>query len=270
MEIVREISKFEIVCHTKTFYKTFLSLHCHDKYELCQVLENNCKFRVDGKEILASEGDIIAINAQVVHQFIIVENYTRIRICQLPLKLLLNLRSTLKPLKVHITAAEINEVPEVAKRLDMLFTMMEQEKKAELAIDNPFLQSLATSVYFLLERHFSEPYNIFSQEHDRQEFYKIIEYINNHFKEGLTIDIIAKNLYLSRGRLTAVFKKYAGEGTNEYLNKLRVKNANHLLSKGTSITEAALDSGFQSIRTFNNVYKSIMSMTPSEYIKKKK
>ena len=38
--------------------------------------------------------------------------------------------------------------------------------------------------------------------------------------------------------------------------------------EGMSITEAALESGFQSVRTFNNSYKEYMGMTPTEYIKK--
>ena len=57
---------------------------------------------------------------------------------------------------------------------------------------------------------------------------------------------------------------------SEYINKLRIKNANLMLAQGASITEASMESGFRSIRTFNNVYKGIMSMTPSEYVRKKK
>lgn len=57
-------------------------------------------------------------------------------------------------------------------------------------------------------------------------------------------------------------------GLNEYINGIRIKNANRLMVEGQSITEAALDSGFQSVRTFNYAYKEQMGMTPTEYIKK--
>ena len=120
-----------------------------------------------------------------------------------------------------------------------------------------------------MARHFSETHGVFSQERDRREFYNIVNYINKHFKEDITVEHIAKSLYFSRGRLSSAFKKFAGVGITEYVNRLRIQNANYLLSQGMSITEAALDSGFQSIRTFNNVYKSIMHITPSEYIRKK-
>jgi len=147
---------------------------------------------------------------------------------------------------------------------------MEREESRGFSPNDPFLQSVASSVYFLLERYFSESHSPFAGERDRQDFYRVTEYINAHFKEDMTVETLAKNLYLPRGRLAAVFKKYTGEAISKYINKLRIKNANYLLSQGVSITEAALDSGFQSIRTFNNVYKEIMQIPPSEYIKKKK
>lgn len=274
MEIVQEISKFETICHTRTFNKTsnnnVLMLHWHERYELCQVLENDCSFRVDGKIVNASVGDIVAINEQLVHQFIIKEDNTKIRICQLPTKLLLNFGSSIRPLKIHITAEEISQVESLGEKLNALFDIMEQEKKNGFVANDHFQQSLVTALYFLLERHFPETENAFSGERDRQEFYRIIEYVNSHYAEDINVEQIAKQLYLSRMRLTAVFKKYAGEGVNEYINKLRIKNANYMLSKGATITEAAFASGFQSIRTFNNIYRKVMNMTPTEYVRENK
>lgn len=270
MEITQEISRFEIICHTRKFDKRIHKLHWHDRYEICQVLTNDLRVMVEGEEICASVGDIVAIGERVVHQFIIENDDTFIRIVQLPMKLLLNFKSMVKPLKTHIRAAEIGAVPDLKGRLNAIFDIMECEKKGGFAPNDPFLQSVASSAYFLLERYFSESLSSFAGERNRQDFYKITEYVNAHFKEDITVDTIAKNLYLSRGRLAEVFKKYAGEVIGKYINRLRIKNANYLLSQGLSITEAALDSGFQSIRTFNSVYKEIMQMTPSEYTKKKK
>ena len=267
MKIVKEMSKFEIICHTKRFNKNILDLHWHERYELCQVLQNDCGFIVDGQMISARVGDIIAVNENVVHQFIINSNDTHIRICQLPLKLVLNFKSGVKPLATHIRVEDIRAVAGLEERINMLFSIMEQEKAEESTANNPFIQSLAVSVYFLLERHFSQPNGSFSQDKELKDFYKIIEYVNDHFKEEITVELVAKQLFFTRGKITALFKKYAGEGLNDYTNKLRIKRANSLLLGGMSITEAALESGFQSIRTFNNVYKQIMGLTPSEYQK---
>ncbi len=269
MEITQEISRHEISCWAKTFDVTPRGFHWHDKYEICQVIKNNFKIRVDGEIINASAGDIVAINEHIVHQFIVEEPETCIRVFQFPLRILLNFGNFIEPLKIHIKAEEINSIPGLREKLQMLFEMIEEERNVDFAFNNPFLQSMASSVYLILERYFSEPQSAFSKNRDRQEFYKITDYINKHFKEDITVESIAKKLFFSRGRLTSVFKKYAGIGLNEYINTIRIKNANYLLSKGTNVTEAALESGFQSIRTFNNVYKNVMGVTPSEYIKEK-
>jgi AraC-like DNA-binding protein len=270
MEIQREISKFEIICHTMDFYNLKYSLHWHDRYELCQVMKNDLLIVVEGQKIRACAGDIIAINERVVHQFVIDHGDASVRILQLPMRVLLNFKSTVKPLKAHITAKEIDAAIGLKDRLNALLEIIEQEDKSGFMPNDPFLQSMASSVYFLLERYFSESYELFAKEHERWEFYRVVEYVNAHFKEDITVESVSKQLYISRGKLASLFKKYAGEGLSEYINKLRIKNANLILSQGASITEASMDSGFRSIRTFNNVYKGIMNMTPSEYVRKKK
>ena len=270
MEIMKEVSIFEIICHTIHFDKGISDLHWHDRYELCQVVQNDCSFIIDGVTFKANVGDIIAINDKVIHQFVIKENDTLIRVCQFPLKSLINSKSILNPLKIHITAEEINKIPNLYEKLNMFFYMMEEEEGAGLTSNNPYLQSLATGIYFLLERHFSSLDSAKSDERERNEFFRIVEYINAHFKEEINVEHIAKKLFLSRGRLTSIFKKYAGESVSDYINKIRIKNANILLFGGTSVSEAALESGFANIRTFNNIYKEVMKITPSEYIKMKK
>ena len=267
MKIKKEISRYEIICHTKNFSKNILDLHWHELYELCQVVKNKCGFIVDGETVSASEGDIIAINENVVHQFLIDESDTHIRICQFPLKLVLSFKSGVVPLKAHIKAEEIRAVEGLEEKIDMIFSLMEQEKREKNIAENPFIHSLATSLYFLLERHFAETSGSFSQNRDRKDFYKIVEYVNEHYIEDITVELVAKKLYFTRGKITSLFKKYAGESLNGYANQLRIKRANSLLLGGMSVTDAALESGFQTVRTFNNVYKQIMGMPPSEYIK---
>lgn len=269
MEIKQELKKNEIICHIKKYDTTHSYFHWHENYEICQVLNKPCNFRVDGQLIEAKEGDIIAVNEHIIHQFLPSCDDTEIRVFQFPLKILLNFSSFIEPLRVHITREEILAVPQLEEKLNTLFDMMEKEGGVKKAFENVFLQSLAASVYLLLERHFNTSQNVFAKNKERQIFYRIVEHINEHFKEEMSVSSISGALYLSRGRLADVFKKYAGVSITEYINSLRINNANYMLMNGATATEAALESGFQSVRTFNNVYKNVMKMTPSEYVKKK-
>ena len=269
VEIVREISNVEVISHKVVMDNHKGKLHWHDKYEFCQVLSNNLLIVLEGREIRANAGDIVAIDEKSLHQFILDSGGTVVRICQFPLRLLFNFKVKVNSLKSHITAEEIRQIDGLEKRINTLFEMMETSEAVYTSSD-PFLQAIVSSVYFLLEKYFSETNTVFADEHDRQEFYKVTSYINDNFKNDVTVDSIAKSLYMSRTKITNVFKKCLGRNINDYITELRVKNANDILANGGSVTIAALESGFHSIRTFHNAYRRVMKMTPSEFINKRK
>lgn len=268
MEIVQETTKSEISCRTGIYLKSDLSFHWHENVEICRILNKPCRFRIDGEIIYANPGDIITIGEQVIHQFLIDEDDTQIQIFQFFPKILLNISYGILPLKTHITAEETAKSPELKGNIDALFSMLAHEHRAKTAEENPFACSLAVSLYLFLQKNFPSEIEFSRAKSDRSDFYKIADYINEHFCEDINVNSISKEFFISRTKLSRIFKKYSGTGINEYLNTLRIKNANYLIENGTSITDAALSSGFSSIRTFNNVYKIIMKTTPSEHLKK--
>lgn len=267
MKIVQEPTRSDMCCHQLTFRTGNRDFHWHEHYEFCQILKNPCRFLVNGQLIQAQEGDIIAIAEQTVHRFLVDHDDTLVRIVQFPVRILLPTTASIKPLKTHITLAEQNANPQLKERLDCLFRIMDREYQVPLAESNPFLQSLCAAVYFLLMRHFATEETSVSSGNERREFYKVVEFANQHYTSNINIQIIASQLYSSRGRLARLFRKYSGMDLNEYINSLRIKHANQLLLQGYRITEAATESGFQSIRTFNNIYRAQMGITPSEYVR---
>lgn len=270
MRIDREktyYSLYNCICKYDAGFHNYF--HWHDNYEILQILEMPCSFLIDGMVINANPGDVIVIGERTVHRFIIEHNNTKIRIIQFSPKVLINVNSSVKPIKTHITFEEIKALPGLESKLNGILDMLYQEKSTCYIEENPFYQSLMTSLFFLLMRYFADAKNG-SIKKERKDFCRITEYINEHFTERITVKSLAEMFYISRGRISAMFLKYSGMGINEYINVLRVKNANKLLIDDYSITEAAFESGFQCIRTFNNVYKTVMGISPSEYIKNKR
>ena len=267
MRIIKENTSSDICSHIVKYDAKSYDFHWHDKFEICQVLNNYCSFLVDGKVINAKVGDIITIKEQISHRFIIENDDTLIRITQFPVKILLDMSSAIKPIKEHITSEEINSINGLKENINFFFDIMEKEGNIEKIKDKPFVKSVYASLYFLLMRYFPEEVSSGTSKNERKEFFKITEYINEHFKENLNFDDIASKLFVSRRKLPELFYKYSGTQLNDYINTLRIKNANQLLREGNNITEAAYESGFQSIRTFNFVYKACMGITPTQYIK---
>ena len=133
--------------------------------------------------------------------------------------------------------------------------------------ENYFQRCMVLALYCLLARHFSEEgKEDFAKE--QKEFLHILEYISEHFDEDINVNTLAERLFMYSGRLSSLFKKYSGMSLNEYVYSLRIKKANELMNQGSSIIEAAMQSGFQSVRTFNHVYKNITGITPKDYKKR--
>ena len=268
MEIYKEPQKYTVTCRRTTYSQSIKSrFHWHKKIEICQALSEGCAFYVDGEIISAAPGDIVVINEYNIHQFIIEKNSTT-RFVQLTIDLLLNSRIPIKAIKKHITKEELLSFEGLNQKINTVFDLIEQEGSATDISDNPYLCNLATAFYFLLMEHFPDVKTSASISPDRNEFYKITEYINAHYTENINVESIAQGLHINRGKLPKLFAKYAETDVMTYVNSLRINHANLLMKNGTEITDAALDSGFSSIRTFNNIYKKIMGMTPSEYMKK--
>lgn len=100
--------------------------------------------------------------------------------------------------------------------------------------------------------------------------HKIILYIQEHFAEDCSLDMIADKFYISRAYLTRVFKSITGFTVKEYLILCRIRNAKTLLqTTNLSITEIAERTGFGNITNFEKNFKNTTSMTPLQYRKQK-
>lgn len=97
---------------------------------------------------------------------------------------------------------------------------------------------------------------------------KIVAYINQNFKEDLTIDHIAKVFgyhpsyiaHLFCDRLKMPFRTYLGSVRTEYA-------ASQIRATEKSLTEIAYASGYNSLNTFCRCFKKNFSKTPSQYKK---
>ena len=99
-----------------------------------------------------------------------------------------------------------------------------------------------------------------------EKFDKTLAYVKeNYTNTKINLELLSKMSGLNKTFLSALFPKLAGMNFKDYLNRLRVDRAIELLaSSEKNISEIAFLCGFETIRTLNNVFKSIAGMTPSE------
>ncbi len=102
-----------------------------------------------------------------------------------------------------------------------------------------------------------------------QAAYAAAEYIRAHFKERISVHDIGESVHLSDSYLSHIFSETFGRTITEYLTSIRIEYAKSLLAKqGLSISEVALDSGFEDVSYFSRVFKKSEGITPRDYKKK--
>lgn len=94
---------------------------------------------------------------------------------------------------------------------------------------------------------------------------KTKKYMDANFRLPMTIEQICTELKFSWAFMTREFRKVYGLSPVEYRHKVRLFNAIYLLSKGFSVTNACLDSGFSSISQFNIQFKRFFGTQPINY-----
>lgn len=99
-----------------------------------------------------------------------------------------------------------------------------------------------------------------------EKFMAVCNYINDHCTENLTVEALAEKTGFSKFHFSRLFKQFTGMTCYNYLINKRISCAEKLLiTLDLSVTEAAMQSGFNSLSTFNRIFKSVKGCTPSEY-----
>ena len=95
--------------------------------------------------------------------------------------------------------------------------------------------------------------------------------VTDYIKNNLTADdlsqaAMAEMAGISRDYFSRIFKNVTGMNYSKWLNKIRLDKASELLAEeGRTLTEVAMLSGFQSIPSFNRVFREEKGMAPGEY-----
>ena len=97
-------------------------------------------------------------------------------------------------------------------------------------------------------------------------FNRALDYVNENYMDDVTLDSLSAYAGFSRYTLSRMFRQHTGATFTQYLNKRRVTMAEELLA-GTKmpVTQVALQCGFNSIATFNRVFRDVRGCTPTQY-----
>ena len=115
--------------------------------------------------------------------------------------------------------------------------------------------------------HASIGYSKTINTYDFYRFNKIHEHIILNFNKPIKLEDVASTVNISPTAFCRYFKKHTGKTFLSFLNEMRIGHACKLMVEGKiPISMASLESGFNNLSHFNDQFKRVMKLTPTEYL----
>ncbi len=187
---------------------------------------------------------------------------------------------------------------------DEIFTQMEEKaySKSQMQV---FYVEIMTLLIRKMEEYDLEGERIFGEENPYEEYFRIgtfqelkayltgkfrllqeeirragkiasysgivqdsIAYIEAHYREKISLSVIAEKLAVSPSYLSRTFKKGTGMTLVNYINQVRMEKAKELMNQGRlSLNEVACEVGIYNYNYFYMLFREIYGIAPSDYTK---
>ncbi len=246
----------------------FAPLHFHSELECNYVHKGKFVCKVGDGEFIVNQGDIILLNSKVPHETEIIEDVTELTTLifhdysapQSTGTLLHFLKKTDTP--VHILR---KGEPETSELASYILNILKEKKEKNRAYNHYLFATIYLIIAFFHRIEFLSDEDTITRNIPLKKIMPAIEYIDKNYSEDLSLDDLSKILNISKQHFCKIFKKATGSTPTDYLNYVRICNAEALLKTDMSISEIAYAVGFSSLSYFNRVFKKNKFFSPQNY-----
>lgn len=157
--------------------------------------------------------------------------------------------------------------PQITMLIDRIITLSASNEENKLELLTSYICSLLLEHARLMKKTEKK----FGQQKIVDRIAPAISYISANYKEEITMEQLAKLCFLSVATLRRDFIEYFGISPNEYLHKVRIKNATIMLTTSNrGILEIAMNVGYSTVSCFNRQFNKYHKISPREYRAKHK
>lgn len=265
---------FEIQ-HTRDTYLKDVELHHHDFFEVFFLISGDVSYTIESRVYHLMPGDLLFISPEELHQIVIrtemsaYERYvlwigtdTLRKLSTLETDLTVNIDAD------HATRGNLLRLkPEDRATVQRLFEQLWEESGAQRYGADLLRESLLAQILVLLNRLADkEGANYEEVTHSSKAVSQVVDYINLHYGEALSLDMLAQQVYVSKYHLSHEFNRQVGTSVYRYIQKKRLLIARQLLAQGSKPNRIYAECGFKDYAGFYRAFKNEYGMAPREYM----
>lgn len=255
--------------------------HIHDAVEMIYVIKGSYSVLLNGEQYHITQGDMILFCSGVIHHIVSEEqeenSYYVLKINPSILwelsptgqgtQYVLQFAHNRGERKCFWTKAELEDTP-------LLQTIQKLIKEARCG---GYASELAMRIYAVelllsvLRSDVAKEKNELLQDETAHRIYDIMIYMREHYAEEINERMLARKMGMSYSYFSRTFRRVIGQSFRAYLNTIRVDQAERaLLTTSKSVSEIALDCGYNSLSYFISVYRAIKGETPRSTLTRQK
>lgn len=225
--------------------------HFHKCYELIYAMDDGVRITLNGTSETLKKGELLLIYPYTVHQFDITKAWVGV--------FSEDYIQSFADKKEGIAYAKFSCDSEVERFLaKQLFTL-----------ETPPHYMLKSCLYMVCAQLMQNA-KLSGAKVNPSLIERLTEYITENLTTDITLESVAQTLGYEYHYVSKLFHDLFHMNFKEYLNLYRFQYACDMLAgSDKSVTVIASESGFQSIRNFNRVFKSFANVTPGEFRKNK-
>lgn len=253
---------------------TDVELHHHDFYEVDFLISGDVTYVIESRVYHVQPGQMLIINPRELHQVYIQSNaapYERYMLWIAP-GLLQSLSSDQTDLcrcfdmsrpnygnLLHLSAEQQRTIPAMMEAL-----LHEQEQPAYGS--DLLRQNLLTELMVHINRLANLPATVMEDAGGETVVAQVINYINTHYHEPLSLDSLAERFFVSKYHLSHEFTKQMGTGIYQFIQRKRLLIARQLMAQGQKPVEVYALCGFGDYPAFFRAFRKIYGLSPREYV----
>lgn len=146
--------------------------------------------------------------------------------------------------------------------LNLILYLIEKYAGREMAI-------LCSKVFAIeIERYSQSPFSIFQgqKEHGDEPIKNAQKYIENNFREKITVERLATMTILGRRSFERRFKKATNDTVTKYIQRVKIEAAKMSLeSTKENVYEVMYNVGYTDPKAFRSTFKRITGLSPVQY-----
>lgn len=246
-------------------------LHMHSSIQLIIVLDGEFECYIEDKRYICKENDIFIINPRTYHHFVSKNNATILSVLIDQNEFGLDEIEADK-LAFSLNSMERSKHPRYDTIKYLIYSLIRFN-----SMDNVNSIHTNKAISFSLFAQLMNDFQINLSESDHlnvtnyDTITKITAYINDHYKENITLSFLSSHFNYSIAYLSRLFKKNLGSNFIDYYDELRINySLNDLLLTNKRIEDIALDNGFENSRSYFRAFTNRYKLYPSKYRKEYK